>query len=301
MRKHKVHIVRAFTANGRGGNLAGVTLHADHLSTQQKQGIASEIGLSETAFVSHSEGADVRVEFFTPNRQIAHCGHATVATFGYLARKGLIRGESALKESVEDIRPIRFVGSRIFLGQRSPAFHGQDAALTDKALSALGLDFDAILPGQRAEVVSTGVNFLILPLKDQEALQDIIPRYLEIEALSEDLGLIGFYVFHPTQPDEKHHAVARMFGPRFGISEESATGMAAGPLACFLHWRMGVRDDTIFIHQGLHLTPPSPSELEVQLTTKDGQLDEVWVGGEAIWQEDRLVRVEEQPEPACCG
>lgn len=300
MRKHKVHIVRAFTANGRGGNPAGVALHADHLSQQQKQHIAREAGLSETAFVSHSEKADVRVEFFTPNRQIAHCGHATIATFGYLARKGLIRGESALKESVEDIRPIRFEDSRIFLGQRTPAFHGQDAALTDKALAALGLDFEAILPGQRAEIVSTGVDFLLVPLKDEMALEAIRPRFLEIEALSEDLGLIGFYAFHPSKPGENHHAVARMFGPRFGITEESATGMAAGPLACFLYWRMGIRDSPILIHQGLHLVPPSPSELEVQLTTIDGQLDEVWVGGEAVWQEDRLVEVESHAA-ACCG
>jgi len=72
----KIQIVNAFTDNGVGGNPAGVVLDADQLNSQQKLSIASKIGLSETSFVSSSNSAAYKLEFFTPTRQIAHCGHS---------------------------------------------------------------------------------------------------------------------------------------------------------------------------------------------------------------------------------
>lgn len=299
MRKHKVHIIRAFTAKGQGGNPAGVALHADHLSRHEKQAIAAQLGLSETAFISASESANFKLEFFTPNRQIAHCGHATVASFGYLMRKGLVKGTSATRESIEGVHPIRLEGEKIFLGQEAPAFHGQDPGLTLRALGALGLDQTDLWPGQKAEIVSTGVPFLLVPLKNDVSLRDMVPRFLEIEALSEDLGLVGFYPFYPVLEGEKPGAVARMFAPRYAITEESATGMAAGPLGSFLHQRLGLESAKFWIRQGLHMPHPSPSELEVQLTLEDTRIQNVWVGGEAVWQEDKLVSVER--EKAFCA
>lgn len=62
----EVRIVNAFTDGAAGGNPAGVVLDADALSTAQKQAIAARVGLSETAFVSASEVAPFKLEFFTP-------------------------------------------------------------------------------------------------------------------------------------------------------------------------------------------------------------------------------------------
>ena len=80
----QVKIVNAFVEDNKGGNPAGIVLDADALTKEQKLYIASKVGLSETAFVSRSREADFKLDFFTPNRQIAHCGHATIATFSYL-------------------------------------------------------------------------------------------------------------------------------------------------------------------------------------------------------------------------
>lgn len=77
----QVRIVNAFVDGEQGGNPAGVVLQADALDARQKQAIAAQVGLSETAFVSSSQSAAFKLEFFTPTRQIAHCGRATVATF----------------------------------------------------------------------------------------------------------------------------------------------------------------------------------------------------------------------------
>nr|WP_054536353.1 PhzF family phenazine biosynthesis protein [Herpetosiphon geysericola] len=74
-------IVNALIDGARGGNPAGVVFQADGLTIEQKLAVVQQVGLSETAFVSASNVATIKLEFFTPTRQIAHCGHATIATF----------------------------------------------------------------------------------------------------------------------------------------------------------------------------------------------------------------------------
>jgi PhzF family phenazine biosynthesis protein len=78
MKTIKVQILNAFVDNDQGGNPAGVVLNADDLSNENKLEIAQKVGLSETAFVSESKTEDFKLDFFTPSKQIAHCGHATV-------------------------------------------------------------------------------------------------------------------------------------------------------------------------------------------------------------------------------
>ena len=75
-----VYRVNAFTDGASGGNPASVVLDADGLDVSAKPGVARRVGLSEAACVSRSETQTIRLEFFTPTRQIAHCGHATIAT-----------------------------------------------------------------------------------------------------------------------------------------------------------------------------------------------------------------------------
>ncbi|MCU9953500.1 PhzF family phenazine biosynthesis protein [Burkholderia sp. BKH01] len=72
-----------------------------------------------------------------------------------------------------------------------------------------------------------------------------------------------------------------MFAPRFGISEESATGTAAGPLACFLHEHRHIKDREIFIEQGRLMQPPSPSAIKVILDIDDGKVSRLKAGGGA--------------------
>ena len=56
-----VHIVNAFPDAPGGGNPAGVVLDADALTPAQKLSIARQVGLSETAFVSASQKATLRL------------------------------------------------------------------------------------------------------------------------------------------------------------------------------------------------------------------------------------------------
>jgi PhzF family phenazine biosynthesis protein len=273
--ERKIQIVKAFVDNGAGGNAAGVVLDADDLSTADKLAIANAVALSETAFVSRSDSCDVKLEFFTPNRQIAHCGHATIATFGLLRQLGRVQGAHSSKETIDGRREIRFEGAAAFMEQLAPQY--EDAADVAGILAAIG--------AQRADLAelpvvgATGNRFLLVHLEQPAMLSALNPDFPAIAALSEALDVIGFYVFATGVAG--FDATARMFAPHYGIDEEAATGTAAGPLACYLYDRAGVRKDTLVIQQGTYMRAPSASRLTARLQLEDGRIAGLFVGGEA--------------------
>lgn len=118
----QVRIVNAFVDGEQGGNPAGVVLQADALDRLQKQAIAAQVGLSETAFVSRSRCAAFKLEFFTPTRQIPHCGHATVATFSLLRQLGQLGEGWTSKETLDGDRAILLQGDMAFMEQREPRY-----------------------------------------------------------------------------------------------------------------------------------------------------------------------------------
>ncbi len=277
----QVHVVHAFDHQGAGGNPAGVVLDADGLSPAERQAIAAAAGLSETAFVSRSTAAAFRLEFFTPTRQIAHCGHATIAAFSYLRQLGRVGAGRSSKETIDGCRAVFIEGQRAAMEQRSPVYvepaNVSARAPRARIQASVGASAAALSVAHPPIVVSTGNRFLLVGMRDREALQSLAPDMQEIEAISEDLDLVGYYAWAPSEGG--CHATTRMFAPRFGIPEEAATGMAAGPLGCYLHDRGGVPERRLIIEQGACMAPPSPSRLMVQIEVGDPGIERLFVGG----------------------
>ena len=89
----KVHVASAFSKNNAGGNNAGVVFMTEPLTNKNKKEIAKELGYAETAFVTSSEIADYKIEYFTPKEEVDLCGHATIATFSLLMHLGQLAKE----------------------------------------------------------------------------------------------------------------------------------------------------------------------------------------------------------------
>ncbi|EAR10016.1 PhzF family phenazine biosynthesis protein [Reinekea blandensis] len=287
-----VPIVHAFIDGNQGGNPAGVVLDADRFTTEQKQTIARQIGLSETAFVSRSVCADVKLEFFTPARQIAHCGHATVATFSYLQQQGRLSAKQSSKETIDGCRAIALEGDYAYMAQTAPSFQALNEHQHHQLLESLGLT-DADRPTELIpSVVNTGNAFVILAVNNMDTLARLAVDQAGIAQLSEALDLIGVYVYTTETADPQRHASARMFAPRYGILEEAATGMAAGPLACYLYEVAGMTQQHFLIEQGRLMAEPSPSVIDVRLSlASDGHIDHLMAGGRAQVREQRSVEL----------
>jgi PhzF family phenazine biosynthesis protein len=280
----EVQIVNALTDGNTGGNPAGVVIDADELTVDQKLRVAQQAALSETAFVSKSDFAAIKLEFFTPTRQIAHCGHATIATFSLLRQLGRVNDGRSSKETIDGCRDIVIDGNAVLMEQHSPTYRTIAAMspLAAKIAQCIGVPTEQIYSTANPTVVNTGNSFLMVALPDERAVAAIRPNQKSIESVSEELDLIGYYVFSRTTKVSGRHAGARMFAPRFGIAEESATGTAAGPLACFLYECMGVRDTEMSIEQGRLMQPPSPSVIRVVLDVEGSRISRLMAGGTGV-------------------
>lgn len=293
----EVHIVHAFTQQNEGGNPAGVVLNADTYNTEQKLQIARAVGLSETAFVSSSDCASFKLEFFTPNRQIAHCGHATVATFSLLRELGKVSDGLCSKQTIDGNRDILIKGDLAFMQQNTPRYQSISADDSDFAslhariLQSMGLTEHDLLRDRLPTIVNTGNAFLAIPIIGRECLANIQPNHEEIGNISEELDLVGFYPFTLDVQDSSHAASTRMFAPRYGIGEESATGTAAGPLACLLYSQYNIPGPTLQIEQGVLMEPASPSLIKVELDIQQGQIPSLMVGGRARVEKTMSVRI----------
>lgn len=278
------HIVNGFVHQGAGGNPAGVVLDADGLTEGDMLTVAQKIGASETAFVSQSDNEGFKLDFFTPNRRIAHCGHATVATFSYLAELGRVTDGETSKETVDGPRKIVIQAGAAFMEQLAPSYSSEtdwaSAGISNtQVLASLGLSPKDLDPRVAPTLVNTGNSFIVIGVRNGQTLQAIKPDFNAIERVSEALDLIGYYVFTTDPASTDRDATTRMFAPRYAIEEEAATGMAAGPLACLLHDKLNVRKTRLEIEQGHFMTPASPSLITVDLALAGGRIRGLMAGG----------------------
>ena len=286
--------VDVFTDRPYGGNPLAVILDADPLSTGQMQAIAREMNLSETSFVTSATApdADYRLRIFTPSRELPFAGHPSVGTAHVLFEEGVLKAGSTpavfLQEVGIGVLPIEIQPEdrppRIMTTQGTPEYG--DVVHDLAALSrALNVDQAAIeASGLQPQIVSTGLRQLMLPVAGLEAVQQIKPDLRALEELERGMEFTGCSVFslQTVSPDTTAHV--RFFTPASGISEDPATGSAAGALGAYLVGN-GVLGNTggrveLTVEQGGEIGRPSRIYVEVEHRGKSPTL--VRVGGYSV-------------------
>ncbi|MHA1638401.1 MAG: PhzF family phenazine biosynthesis protein, partial [Candidatus Thorarchaeota archaeon] len=109
--------------------------------------------------------------------------------------------------------------------------------------------------------VSTGFPFLMVPLKNLEAVQSASPNPSEIMATLDGEISKQIVLFSTETVNDDSHLHVRMFAPEVGIVEDPATGSAAGPLAAYVEQynilEREKRCKDIIIEQGYEIKRPS--------------------------------------------
>lgn len=91
----RMHLLRVFCNDeGGGGNPLAVLLEGSEVPPDARQGVAAELGLSETVFVD--DRAAGRLQIFTPATELEFAGHPSVGTAWLLREEG---------DPVEALRP----------------------------------------------------------------------------------------------------------------------------------------------------------------------------------------------------
>ena len=83
----QLHVLRVFVNDeGEWGNPLGVFLDGTEVPEERRQGIAAELGFSETVYVEDREGGRMRI--FTPAVELPFAGHPSVGTAWLLREQG---------------------------------------------------------------------------------------------------------------------------------------------------------------------------------------------------------------------
>jgi len=287
----KIYWADAFTDQPFCGNPAVVVVNADDLSDEQKQIIAREMNLSETVFVSKSDTADFKVQFFTPKQQTALCGHGTVAAFWVLSSLGRIASEggsvTVRQETQAGILPIEvyFDGSnmpvKVMMHQTLPIFF-QEETDREEIAGILGISMDGFDNDYPVKLVSTGRPKLFIPIKNRDILYGIEPDFDKMADYCIQKSITGFHLFTFDTHDPDSDTVARHFAPSAGVNEDPVTGIAAGALGCYLiefgHWTKS-SPAHFRMEQGFNMN--KGGIIEVEITKTDQSFRLVKVGGKA--------------------
>jgi trans-2,3-dihydro-3-hydroxyanthranilate isomerase len=279
-----------FTRTPLTGNPLAIFTDGRGLSEQQMQALAREMNLSETTFVlprepqvEAQEGKRVRI--FTVEEELPFAGHPTLGTALYLhstAPSGtdeivldLNVGKIGVRFSTDSNHRSNRVAGDVFgeMRQRDPEFG--PTLPPDKVASVLGSE--EIAAEWPSQIVSTGLPFAIVPIRDSKTLANLKPDLVRVGALLEGTGARFCYFISPEEREGWREARARMF---FYGGEDPATGSAAG---CAVSWmvRHGLAksDEQILIYQGVEAR--RPSEIFVRATRDGEKVTNVRVGGYA--------------------
>ncbi|MCF2164169.1 MULTISPECIES: PhzF family phenazine biosynthesis protein [Halobacterium] len=237
MTETRALLVDAFTDDSCAGNAAGVVPDAGGLTDDQMQAIAAELGASETAFLRPSDAADRRLRYFTPTTEVDLCGHATIASHAHLYDDGaLAAGEHTLETNVGVLDIEVAEDGTVWMAQNPPTVREVELSY-ERVAEATGTEA-AALRGASDDiplaVADTGLPFLIVPITYLSDLGDADPDFDAVEALADDVGAAGVYMFSFDALDRASTAHGRAWVPGVGVDEDPVTGTASGAAGAYL-------------------------------------------------------------------
>jgi trans-2,3-dihydro-3-hydroxyanthranilate isomerase len=224
MKKISIYQIDAFTSKAFCGNPAAV-IKSDKLSDCEKQLIASEMNLSETAFISRSDKADYRLQWFTPKMEVDLCGHATIASLHYLNELRELQKNSEVRFETRSGVLRCFSEEEYYYMQIPDLSFSEENSIRKNILNVLGI----------SEKDTEG-NFFLLEngylyvyIRKLTLLGKLKPDYSGMKELSAS-GIKAVIGYSLETIEEESSAHSRFFGPYFGINEDPVTGSANGPL-----------------------------------------------------------------------
>jgi PhzF family phenazine biosynthesis protein len=223
--------VDAFTDRPFAGNPACVCLLAEPRADSWMQNVASEMNLSETAFLQpHGDGFNLR--WFTPRVEVDLCGHATLASAHVLWENGFL-------EPTEQAR-----------------FHTRSGLLTAQRKDEwVELDFPALpdrrtpIPRRLHKALGTRPKYLgknrldyVAEIGSEKAVRTMNPNF----ALLASIPIRGLIVTAPAKTGP-YDFICRFFAPRVGINEDPVTGSAFCCLGPF--WQKRLNKNELLAYQ----------------------------------------------------
>jgi len=256
-------IVRVFTRGEVGGNHLGVITDITGLDTAAMQAVATDLGFSESTFITPTSDGIPLVRIFTPADELPFAGHPLVGSAWVLTVMGTVEGDR-LRCGIGDVA-IRRDGNLIWV---DVPMIGTVVASDDVAAFLSRGRIPGVIASDRVMLPKEYVIGELATFDEVAALEP------DMEVMAEVFGVLVY-------ARDGDHVLARFFAPGTAVDEDPATGSAAVALATARSAR-GETTGTLSIDQGESIGHPSRIEL-----TWSGSLASI--GGTVLLDEERLL------------
>lgn len=266
-------IADVFTDTPLEGNQLGIFPDGRGLSHDMMLKATREMNFSETVFFLPPDdpGADAHVRIFTPGGELPFAGHPTLGSAWVLGE--MLKKQTVTLRTGAGLIPVELdrEGETITFGWMSqpiPDWGPYDRAA--ELLQALGTTGKP--DGLPIEWYRNGPLNAYVEIPGPEALNALEPDMQKLARIPVNVSCF-------TQTPNGW--TTRMFAPALGVTEDPATGSAAGPLAVHLarHGRIKFGAD-IEIRQGSQVH--RPSVLYARAEGTENTVERVLVGGRAV-------------------
>lgn len=239
-------LINAFTDHASGGNPAAVCYLPHEKDDKWLQQIAREFNQPMTAFLVHrdanAESEQYDLRWFTSKAEVDFCGHATLASAHLLFTLGIVTGNTVRFHTRAGVLIASKVsGYKECEDELSSSMQKTWKVLDKKRLNGKGvveLDFPLVpaIPCNDSALLSAALDGATLNWVGETALGDYLvelPSSADVENLKPQFHkMLDFHgrgsIFATALASEhsEHDVISRVFCPKMGIPEDSATGSA---------------------------------------------------------------------------
>ncbi|MCX5838776.1 MAG: PhzF family phenazine biosynthesis protein [Deltaproteobacteria bacterium] len=298
MKKLRFKKIDAFASKHSSGNPAAVVYldQLEELSEDEKMQIAKELKgfVSEVGYVCPGTETDYELCYFSSEREVAFCGHATIAIMNdIIANNEALHSRTLLLIATRTDRlqvENRYRDEKsVYISAPPARFSMKEVGAADVA-AALNSRLEDLDPSRPIQMINGGLETLIVPMKGLEPILRVTPDLQTLKQFCLRIGadIVLLYSSEVAFPESRYRT--RVFAPPYGYLEDPATGSGNSALGYYLLAHGIWEGDKITIEQNGFRDAPNFVRI---FSPKTGAGDSrVWFGGGAIVRMDGQYNLE---------
>ena len=217
--------------------------------------------VSEVAFLSQMTPGVFSVRYFSSEREVQFCGHATVGMMYDLIKTDPVLAQQAVIQlhTNKGVLPVENrvrQQDAVFIHAPTPAYTTVQAGLAE-ICAAMNVRLDQIDQSIPLGLVNAGNQTLCIPLKSMVDVIELQPDFDAVLSFCQKFDLDVVTIFTTDTADPLNQIRSRVFAATFGYLEDPATGSGNAALGYHLH-RSGKWDGSaIRIEQNAERSNPN--------------------------------------------
>lgn len=228
--KNIISIIDTFTDKAFLGNPAAVYHMVNYKNHKWMQSFASEMNLSETAFIKKRKNNDWSLKWFTPISEVDLCGHATLASAHYLWNEEIVPKNQIIKFHTRS-GILECKKDKKYIYMYFPIINIKDINNIKGLSNCLG---------NKPEYLKKTKWDIIAIFKKSNEVINLNPNFEKLKKFSSR----GVIVTAPGY--DQYNFVARFFAPNLRINEDYVTGSIYCSLGPYWSNRLGVKKMKVY-------------------------------------------------------